>query len=71
MSNPAVRGTMITGIVRQWAKTDPEAASKAVLKQYPNNNNGRQATLLGIIQQVSTETQAGGGAAGSGATSGP
>ncbi len=63
MSDPAKRGSLITGIVRQWARTDPEAATQAVLKQYPNNNNGRQATLLGLIKQVSAEASAAAGGA--------
>jgi len=52
MSNPATRGTTTTQLITQWAKTDPDAAQAAVLQAYPNNNNGRQATLLGIIQQA-------------------
>ncbi len=51
MADAPKRGTIISSLVRQWAKTDPEAATKAVLAKYPNNNNGRQATLLALIQE--------------------
>jgi folylpolyglutamate synthase/dihydropteroate synthase len=52
MTNPGTRGTTTTQLITQWAKTNPDAAQAAVLQAYPNNNNGRQATLLGIIQQA-------------------
>jgi len=51
MSNPGKRGTTTTALITQWAKKDPAAATTAVMQAYPNNRNGRQATLLGIIQQ--------------------
>lgn len=56
MTNPSTRGTTATQLITQWAKTNPDAAQAAVLQAYPNNNNGRQATLLGIIQQARATT---------------
>jgi len=68
MATAGIRGTTTTGIVTQWAMTDPDAATAAVMSRYPNNNNGRQATLLGTIAQARTASDA---AANSAAANGP
>jgi hypothetical protein len=58
MSNVGTRGTTTNAFIAQWASKDPDAATAAVMQAYPNNNNGRQAALLSIIQQSTPKSSA-------------
>jgi hypothetical protein len=58
MVNAAKRGAATSALVSVWAKTDPDAAANAVMQAYPNNNNGRRAALLDIINQNAPKSQA-------------
>jgi len=55
MADPSKRGGTINKVVTQWANTDPVAARNAVLAQYTDNNNGRQAALLAIIARAAPD----------------
>jgi hypothetical protein len=55
MADPSKRGNTVNKVVTQWATADPVAARNAVLAQYTNNNNGRQATLLAIIARAAPD----------------
>jgi len=58
MVNASKRGAATSALVSVWAKTDPDAAANAVMQAYPNNNNGRRAALLDIINQNAPKSQA-------------
>ncbi len=66
MADYAKRGTTINKVVTQWAKTDPDAATKAVLEKYPNNDNGRQGALMAIISRMRAQATAGAASAANG-----